>query len=89
MCLRYFSLLPASVTTVSALSIIEATAAAIGLQCRTTAASATSNSTAAMPTRATAAVHVGSLSVASRNNLKIKSTKMPVFVLSMNLIYYL
>ena len=64
--LRYFSLLPASATAVTAMPTIEAAAATIGHQDLTVPAPTASASTAAVSAWATTAVRTGPLSAASR-----------------------
>ena len=64
--LKSFSLLPATVTTATAMPILEAATATIGRRGLSTLTPAASTSTAAMSTCATTAARSGALSVASR-----------------------
>ena len=65
-CLRYFSLLPASVATTTAMPAVEAITATIGLRGLTSFTQAPSTSTAEVSVWATTSARMGSLSVASR-----------------------
>ena len=64
--LRYFSLLPATATTVMAVPPVEATTVAIGHQGLAVPTPSTSTSTASMSAWASTAVRTGPLSAASR-----------------------
>lgn len=70
--LRYFSLLPATATTLTAVPTVEATAATIGHQGLTVPAPTPSTSAAAVSVCTAPTVRTVSLSAASRNNKSLR-----------------
>lgn len=74
--LRYFSLLPASVTTTAAVPTVEATTATIGRRGLAALSPAVSTSTAAMSVCTATTARAGTLSVVSRNNKSLRSVDL-------------